>query len=234
MNVHDYLVRIGVEPLKKLDLPHLAVLQRRHLQTVPVERLDVPGPVDLAAAYAQVVAEGRGAAGHALNALFGDLLARLGFDVAFLAATVPGGADHLALLLTLDRPFLVDVGLADGPRAPLPLTGEPVADVVSTWHARPDGENVVVERLDEDAWTEVYRATRAPRALAELAGGGGWRSAAPEVPLAGLITPEGRVELWDDRLVVMVGDRRIERPVDAGEERRQILKDTFGIGMDEA
>ena len=74
---------------------------------------------------------GRGGYCFHLNGAFSALLGSLGFDVTRHVGGVQRAADpapvgavgnHMALTVrTADGPWLVDVGLADGPHEPLPL-----------------------------------------------------------------------------------------------------------------
>lgn len=125
-----YLSRIGLDHAPTIDLAGLTLLQRAHLATVPFENLDVvadvPVRTDLAWSIPKVVARRRGGWCFELNGAFGALLRRLGFDVIQLGAAVlldgPNTMiDHLALEVSLDRSYLVDVGFGESFVAPLDL-----------------------------------------------------------------------------------------------------------------
>jgi N-hydroxyarylamine O-acetyltransferase len=123
-----YLARLGLPPdaAATADRETLARLQRAHVTTVPFETFAVAGyPFDdrsgegvdlsLPVLYEKVVERRRGGFCFELNGLFGWLLAAVGFDVTRVAArmldavTVP--ANHHPLVVHLDRPYLVDVGM---------------------------------------------------------------------------------------------------------------------------
>lgn len=125
-----YLDRIGISGPVETDLASLERLQRAHLTAVPFENLDVFHHRGVATSeewsVPKIVERGRGGWCFELNGAFSWLLETLGFGVRRLAATViPGGTSpmptHLTLEVTLDRPYLVDVGFGDSFIKPLPL-----------------------------------------------------------------------------------------------------------------
>ena len=130
MNVEAYLARIGLTGPIDPDLEGLERLQRAHLSTVPFENLDVFARrgvgTDDAVTVDKVVARRRGGWCFELNGAFATLLTALGYDVKRYAATVLSPPispipTHLTLQVTLDRPYLVDVGFGDSFIRPLPL-----------------------------------------------------------------------------------------------------------------
>ncbi len=131
MDVGRYLARIGVASGADVaSLETLAMLQRAHLTHVPFENLDIVGqrPVstDLEHSIAKIVEHKRGGWCFEVNGAFGALLDALGFTVGLLGAAVlldgPNKVlDHLALEVTIDQPYLVDVGFGDSFSTPLRL-----------------------------------------------------------------------------------------------------------------
>ncbi len=137
--VADYLRHFGLEEAAAPSPAALADLQARHLDRVIFENLEIqrgrPTTVDPAESAARIVNEGRGGYCFHLNGAFGLLLTALGYDVAHRRGTVqPSDAppmrrlNHLVLVVRglpddghPDGEWWTEVGLADGPRAPLPL-----------------------------------------------------------------------------------------------------------------
>ncbi len=76
----------------------------------------------------KIVERGRGGWCYEVNGAFATLLDELGFSVNWLgAAVLPVTGplpDHLAVEVSLDRPYLVDVGFGDSYIRPLPLDSE--------------------------------------------------------------------------------------------------------------
>jgi N-hydroxyarylamine O-acetyltransferase len=133
MNVDAYLNRIGLTAPVTPDLASLERLQRAHLTTVPFENLDVYARrtvrTDDDWTVTKIAERGRGGWCFELNGAFSALLTELGYEVNRLAATVLYGSvspipTHLSIEVTLDRPYLVDVGFGDSFIRPLPLDSE--------------------------------------------------------------------------------------------------------------
>jgi N-hydroxyarylamine O-acetyltransferase len=144
LDVDGYLARLGFDRggLARLGPPSaegLAELQRAHLQRVPYENLDIQlGRATTINPYqsaARIIA-GRGGYCYHLNGAFALLLSALGYSVRWHVAGVqmrgespaPASGNHLGLTVhglpargNPDGMWLVDVGLGDGPFAPLPL-----------------------------------------------------------------------------------------------------------------
>ncbi|MEZ5420752.1 MAG: arylamine N-acetyltransferase [Vicinamibacterales bacterium] len=84
--------------------------------------------LDPEAMFTKLVDERRGSWCFEMNGVFGRVLETLGFTVRYLSGAV-GRAErgwraqgnHLVLLVTLDRPWIADVGFGDGFLTPLPL-----------------------------------------------------------------------------------------------------------------
>ena len=127
MDVDAYLSRIGLSDGATPGLDALERLQRAHLTYVPFENLDVfyrrGVHTGVEWSVPKIVDRGRGGWCYELNGAFAALLEALGFTVKRLGATVllnqefptPESPipDHLTLEVTLDRPYLVDVGFGD-------------------------------------------------------------------------------------------------------------------------
>lgn len=125
-----YLDRLGLEPTLKPNLANLELLQRAHLTSVPFENLDVfhrrGVQTSIDWSVPKIVDRHRGGWCFELNGAFAWLLEQLGYRVRRLGATVLYGAispmpTHMTLEVTLDRPYLVDVGFGDSFIKPLPL-----------------------------------------------------------------------------------------------------------------
>lgn len=127
-----YLARVGHYGPLSPTLETLRALHRAHLTAIPYENLDIhlgrPLTLDRQATFAKLVDENRGGWCFEMNGTFGWVLESLGFDVRYVAGAVrraDRGASaldsHLVLIVTIDRPYIVDVGFGDGFFEPLPL-----------------------------------------------------------------------------------------------------------------
>lgn len=132
-----YLARIGMARPVSLDVDSLSRLHRAHLMAFTWEALDAfmgwPSSIAPAAAFAKMVEGKRGGWCYEMNGLFGAALAALGFRVTRLCGGVNREilgdiaiGNHLTLRVDLDRPYLAEVGLADGIVAPVPLATGPI------------------------------------------------------------------------------------------------------------
>ncbi len=127
-----YFARIGYQGPRAVTLTALRELHRAHLLAIPYENLDIhrglPLTLDRGAMFAKLVDEHRGGWCYEMNGVLGHVLETLGFDVRYLSGAVGRATrgwrargNHLVLLVTLDRPWIVDVGFGDSFLTPLPL-----------------------------------------------------------------------------------------------------------------
>lgn len=131
MDLNQYLARIGYGGSCVPTRETLFALHRAHLLTIPYENLDIhlgrELTLDLEKIFTKLVHEERGGWCYEMNGLFTWALRELGFDVQMLSSVVGSAAhdgapdDHLILLVTLDEPWLVDVGFGNAFLEPLPL-----------------------------------------------------------------------------------------------------------------
>jgi N-hydroxyarylamine O-acetyltransferase len=178
MDVDAYLARIGLSPAVETDLANLERLQRAHLTAVPFENLDVFARRDVGTddrwSVAKVVERRRGGWCFELNGAFAALLTALGYQVKRLAATVlpEDGSPmptHLTLEVTLDRPYLVDVGFGDSFIRPLPLDREGPHDGGNGAYGFvfEDGLTTLFS-FDGNERTPQFRFDRSPRTAADF------------------------------------------------------------------
>lgn len=228
----------------------LALLQRRHMERVPFENLDVmarePIAVGAEMALHKVVRRGRGGFCFELNEAFRALLVHLGFAVTRVEGRVRVqgtdgfGApfDHLALVVALpEGEFLADVGFGDGPRGPVRWpAGEWEEDAVGAFRLVPMTEGLVElagRRPGEAEFRPLYRMTREPQAIEAFAGMCAFHqsdaaSIFTRAPIATIATPAGRITLTGDRLIVTHKGERSETPYEA-EDRPSLLRQHFAI-----
>jgi len=179
IDVDRYLERIGLNAAPSVDLDGLAQLQYAHLSTVPFENLDVvnrvPVHTDAEWSVDKIVKGNRGGWCFELNGAFATLLVALGFDVALLGAAVLTDGpnvvvDHLTLEVTLEQPYLVDVGFGDSFIRPLRLNNGGAQDGGSgIFEFIPSSQGTTLTRHDAEGVPEAqYRFKRTHRALDEF------------------------------------------------------------------
>ncbi|WP_231184462.1 arylamine N-acetyltransferase [Haladaptatus sp. DYF46] len=259
MHHERYCSRIGLDPnaVRDTDLETLARLQRAHVTTVPFENVAITGDpfgnrdgngVSLVAedCYDKIVEGRRGGFCFELNGLFGDFLAELGFDVGRRAAMMVSDgearppANHLTNVVTLDRPYIVDVGMGiPTMRRPLPLDGETRTDDVGVeWRTvestRPDSDYATqFRRSSDDEWTTRYVFRDVPRERSYFAATCEYLATAPESPFTGdpvvsIATDSGHVKLRPDTLTRHENGEERERSL-SEDDWYAALESTFGI-----
>lgn len=248
MNIHSYLERIQFTGNREPSIETLHQLQLAHLYTIPFENLSIHHnePIELTdeALFAKVITRKRGGFCYELNGLFSALLSDLGFSVIKLSAQVAnkeGGFsapfDHMALLVTLKRPWLVDVGFGDTFRRPLPLHEE--AAVVSNGRfyriTQQNDQYTLMEQKRGGMWQPQYRFTQHPYDYADYEEMCHYHQTSPDShfrqsQLCTLATPKGRVTVSNMRFITTTldGMRQEEELADL-DARQKVLQTRFGI-----
>lgn len=251
MDTKAYLERIEYEGPLAPTAETLRALQVAHLLAVPFENLSIhagePVVLEDEALFEKIVGRRRGGFCYEANGLFAALLRSLGFDVAMLSAEVAnaeGGFgpafDHMALMVTLGRRWLVDVGFGDSFLEPLLIDERGVQEQGSrAYRITDEGLYMVVSRRKDEGgeWEPQYRFTLRPHEFADYAGMCLHHQTSPESHftrgrVCSRATPEGRVTLSDLRLITTTKDGgRHERTLTGEEEYAEALREHFGVVM---
>lgn len=247
-DVDAYLTRIGFDREVTLDRSTLEGLQRAHLSTVPFENLDVFNRVGVHTgldwSIPKIVDRRRGGWCFEANGAFGALLEAQGFTVLRLGAAVLLGGpnrtiDHLVLEVSLDQPYLVDVGFGDCFIRPLALNSrEPQDGGTGMFQFLDSPEGLTLTQLDDSAIpVPQYRFRRVDHALSDFDAASDrlqsdhelhWR----QKPFATRLIDGGpdRVTLVNNRLKVTKGGTTTETPVKA-DDWYAMLERWFGIQL---
>lgn len=252
MEIATYLERIQYfEPVKP-DAQTLQGLQRAHMFTVPFENLDIglkrPIRLDLDSLWDKIVVHRRGGFCYELNGLFAWLLQEIGFDVTYLNARVYKQSgelgipfDHLALLVQIPGQhghWLADVGFGDSFNEPLNFDerGEQIQGLRAyRLEEAPDGYSTWQKNYD-GAWERQYFFDLQPRSFpADYEAGCLYHQTSPKSSftrssIISRATPNGRVSLEKDRLILTENGQRSDRPVKNEAEYQNLLKQYFGFG----
>jgi N-hydroxyarylamine O-acetyltransferase len=127
-----YLARIGHQGALRVDSATLVAIHRAHVTAIPYETLEIQlGRENRLAEDAfveKLVHRRRGGWCYEMNGLLTSALREAGFAVTRVAGAVARDAlgaeavgNHLVGLVDLERRYVVDVGLMDGPLEPFPL-----------------------------------------------------------------------------------------------------------------
>lgn len=247
INVDRYLERIRYSGPVAVDVPTLSALQRAHMTTVPFENLHVAGRLgvrtDLGWSVSKIVDQGRGGWCFEVNGAFGALLEALGFDVNLLGAAVllqgPSAViDHLTLEVTLDEPWLVDVGFGEGFIIPLALNrSDPQDGGDGSYQFLASPQGTTLARLDQTGVPSAnYRFKRVVHRLADFDEASQRLQTDPaspfiEKPFATRLLDGGpdRVTLLRDRVKTLRDGVWSEEPVSPA-DWNQVLRHRFGLG----
>jgi|SRR5579871_398115 len=253
--VQSYLSRVGYSGPTIPTLVTLRAIHRAHMLAVPFENLDIAIgrkiTVNEDAFLRKVVDLRRGGFCYELNGAFAALLRALGFQVTLLSARVArrqGGEgpefDHLTLRVDLpagspdeiNTAWLADVGFGESFLEPLRMQPEleqrdpagmfRILDLGGRWHfekSEPDG-----------TWAPQYSFSLQPRRLEEFAAMCHYHQTSPESSftqkrLCSRSTPEGRVTLAENKLIITRNGRREERLLADDSERVSALREHFGV-----
>ncbi len=253
MDIQAYLQRINYTGPMALNIETLQLLQAAHMQTVPFENLSIhsgePVVLEDKALFEKIVRRHRGGFCYELNGLFAALLRAMGFEVAMLSAQVANaegnfGADfdHMTLLITLSERWLVDVGFGDSFLEPLKLDDE--SEQVQgnrAYRIVPKGKDLVLtQRTNGGEWTPQYRFTLKPYQYSDYAEMCRYHQTSPQSHftrgrICSRATPEGRITLSDLRFITTsAGGKRQERNLTNEQEYATILRDYFGVDMNDS
>jgi N-hydroxyarylamine O-acetyltransferase len=253
VNITSYLDRINYHGPLTPTPETLRELQVAHLLTVPFENLSIhakePIVLDDHALFEKIVRRRRGGFCYEANGLFAALLRALGFNVKTLSAGVAnaeGGFgpdfDHMALMVTVNERWLVDVGFGDSFREPLLIDkrgaqrqGERAYRIDS------DGTHLTLMRRDEGAdgeWKAQYRFTLRPYEYSDYEEMCRYHQTSPlshftRARICSRATPEGRVTLSEMRLITTRNGERQERALANEEEYAAMLRELFGITLND-
>lgn len=251
MDVDSYLERINYRGSLAPTAETLRALQVAHLLTVPFENLSIHAgkaiTLETESLYKKIVGRGRGGFCYEANGLFAALLRELGFQVEMISAEVAradGGGygpdfDHMALIVSLEEKWLVDVGFGDSFREPL-LLDEP-GEQMQGRHAYqiiPEGQKLVLMQREEGGgeWKAQYRFTLRPREFADYAEMCRFHQTSPQSHftqrrVCSRVTEDGgRITLSEMRFITTLnsGERR-EQILNSPAEYDAILREHFGI-----
>ncbi len=251
LNIKAYLERIDYHGPLAPTAETLRGLQVAHLLAVPFENLSIharqPIILEDGALFAKIVGRRRGGFCYEANGLFAALLRALGFNVVMLSAEVAqaGGGfgpdfDHMALMVTLEQRWLVDVGFGDSFREPLRLDERSERTQGGrAYRIVTDGSYLVLMRRSNDGgeWEAQYRFTLRPHEYADYAEMCRYHQTSPKshftkARICSRATEEGRITLSEMRLITTARDGgRQERTLTSREEYAEILREQFGIVM---
>ena len=248
MDLDPFLQRIHFAGDRTPSLSSLAALQLAFLLSVPFENYDIhwgrPLSLDLDDLEEKIVRHRRGGVCYESNVLFRAALEQLGYSVRYLDARMRKSegegfgppCDHMVLLVSLDRDYLVDVGNGQSCREPLPLDRDKVhnSEGITYRLSWQDGLRALMTRREDGDWVPRYLFSDASRELPEFYPMLQHVQTSQDSPftrhrLATRALVNGRVTLRNRVLLVqeLGKNKRWELEDEAAELK--VLKDWFGI-----
>ena len=249
MEQNAYLTRIGIDSERIKVLPtkkFLINLQQSHMLSVPFEDLDIPLrriELDLRKFYTKIVLGLRGGFCYELNGLFHWLLTSLGFHANMVSARVFNKQtnqfgpefDHMALLVTLEKEYLVDVGFGDSFRSPIQMPDGQTEDVSGIYRViSVENGAFELQKKEENSWGPLYRFSRKPMSLAAFGEMCNYQQDNPASHfrtrmLCTIATPTGRITLSDNSLTITEGAAKSKVDLQNEDEFYAMLLKYFNI-----
>lgn len=251
MDIDAYLRRIHYSGSTAPTLDTLRALHQAQLLSVPFENLDIhwkrPIQLNTNRLFSKIVVNKRGGFCYELNGLFGALLRQLGFEVTLLSARVFNGEgvlgpehDHLALMATLEKRWLADVGFGDSSMIPLDLDErDPQTDGRRQYRIEERSGFWYVSRLtDENEWKDDFQFTLKPHTLDEFEETCQYQQTSPESPftqrqVCTMATPTGRITLrglsTEMKVISTINGNKSESFLIDPSEVSEMLRNQFGI-----
>lgn len=253
MNIDGYLQRINYTQLVRPDVNTLHGLQRAHMQNIPFENLDIGLKrviqINEQAIWDKLIVNGRGGFCYELNGLFAWLLKQIGFEVIYLNARVYNqegelgiNFDHLALLVQIPgqpERWLADVGFGDSFNEPLNFEerGEQIQGLRAYKIEHTSNGFVVWQKNYDGTWERQYFLDLQPHKFPdEYEYACHYHQTSPRSSftrgsIISRATPDGRVSLEDDWLILTTNGVREKQPITSKDEYRVLLKEHFGIEL---
>ena len=242
-----YLERIDYDGPTSIDIDTLTALHRAHLLAIPYENLDIQlgrvNVLDEDAFVDKLVRRGRGGWCYEMNGTFTMALREMGFTVTRVCGAVGrvvigdvANASHMVGIVDLERRYVVDVGLGQGPV-------EPFALEEAEWSLGP--MRYSLERVDS-TWWRMHNDERAdppcmdfattPMSLADYQQQCDALQTSPMSPFTQFAiairqTEAGFEALRDTRHVRFDGAARVERDVSDVEDYRETLRRVLGFDL---
>lgn len=252
-DVQAYLDRIGYGGSTAPNAETLAALQYAHLHAVPYENLDLIRGIPLSLAidrlYDKIVLRRRGGYCFEVNALFGWLLAELGFEVTNLFARFwrgepnpPPMLRHHVLKVKADGAYyLCDVGVGGIiPRYPVVMAEhlEQPQGHENYRLVRDDSFGWFLQEWKDEDWKPIYSFTEQPALPVDYAVASFWCEHSPESffhrrAMLSLRTEGGRNTVDGDEFRIFSPQGVHVFVPETEEARREALERYFGIILPE-
>ena len=243
-----YCARISYDGPREPTFDTLAALHRAHLLSIPYENLDIhlgrPLSLDPAAMFTKLVDQRRGGWCYEMNGTLGQALTAMGFDVRFVSGAVHRATrgeaalgNHLVLIVTLDKPWIVDVGFGDGFLEPLPLEPGTYRQGFLEYRVSVDGDWWRVDN-HEYGGADGFDFTLEPRTIDTFAAQCHALQTSPESPFVQTtvcerFVPGGLAMIRGAVLREVTSSGVVTRTVQDADDYVSVLRDRFALDVPE-
>ncbi|MBI3738670.1 MAG: arylamine N-acetyltransferase, partial [Chloroflexi bacterium] len=225
-----------------------------HMFSVPFENLDIvplhrPLQLNEQELLDKIVVRRRGGFCYELNGMFAWLLKQIGFDVTYLNGRVFNREgqlgmdfDHLALLVRTpgqSARWLADVGFGDSFTEPLNVEerSEQIQGLRAYKLEQTSDGYIMWERDYDGTWARQFFFDLTPRNFpSDYEAGCLYHQTSPESSftrgsIVSKATPDGRITLEDDKLIVTKNGKREEHVIENEDRFHALLKELFEITL---
>ncbi len=247
--VDEYLERIDVPMLPKVDPDGLTLLQTAHLKHVPFENLDiingnVPLSLDEYDLWDKIVKRKRGGICYEQNILFAAVLEKLGFSVRRMASHHPlhgkNEFDHMFLMVDFpkrDETWISDVGYSHNNFAPikfLPHVWQSDLRDMLKVDSIVEGKYLLIRRNSLGEEEAMYEFNLISHTNEEYRSRCDYFSTSPDsffnqAPFVSMDTLGGRKLLTPKHFRTYMEGEVVTRDLSSREEFDELLKEEFGI-----
>lgn len=215
-DAEKYFRRIAYSGNPKADYKTLSELHQHHVHAIPFENLHIMSGqrinLETDFLFHKIIEKKRGGVCYELNALFYELLVRLGFRVHMHSAITLYGDeygdefDHMSLTVECDRShWLVDVGLREPMLRPVSLFNS--ATLYNSRKVYRDSHGFFhMLKPVEDGWVEEYKFNLTTRLTSEFMEMCRFHESNPKSPLnryllCSIATEDGRLVVKGNRMI---------------------------------
>ena len=247
MNLEKYFNRIKLEGFVKPTSEVLQEIHKNHVFEIPFENLDVYRKkvfsIDTASVYKKVIEGGRGGYCYELNSLLYTFLSEIGFTSRILSArifTEDGSIgplfDHMSVYVQTEREYLLDVGFGELFITPLEIRPGVQFDGRHYFNIEKWGEDEFLLQMSSNGidYQKKYTFNLNPVRIEDFEAMNLDKQTNPESYFVkNLIctkpTAQGRLTIFNQKLVEKVGELREERPILSESHLHELLIEKFDI-----
>lgn len=246
--VQKYLARIHYTGSINPNLATLRKLHRQHLLSIPFENLSILAQqhisLDSLDLVEKILTQGRGGFCFELNGLFFKLLEELGYTVRMVSARVLNskGAfgpeyDHMAIIVSLDEDWLVDVGFGKNFLEPVAiLSDKEYFDEEGFFKVERHGPDMLalMRSSDGERYSSDYIFTIRKSNIEDFIEMCKYHQSSPDSPntqklLCTMAVPGGRKTISGSSFFVRDGGSSSEILLADNAEVQSVLREHFGV-----